>query len=65
MYNEELLDKPHILAITKSDLIDEELKEMLKEELPEGIPHIFISSVAQQGITELKDMLWKALNPKE
>ncbi len=62
MFNEELLDKPHILAITKSDLIDEELKEMLKAELPEDIPYIFISAIAQQGITELKDLLWETLN---
>jgi GTP-binding protein len=62
MYNEELLDKPKILAITKSDLIDEELKEMIEEDLPENIPHIFISAIAQQGITELKDLLWQILN---
>ncbi len=62
MFNEELLDKPHILAITKSDLIDEELKELIKEVLPENIPHIFISAITQQGITELKDLLWKTLN---
>jgi len=63
MFNEELLDKPIVLAITKSDLIDEELKEMLKVELPEGIPYIFISAVAQKGLAELKDLLWKELNP--
>ncbi len=63
MFNEELLDKPIVLAITKSDLIDEELKEMLKPELPEGIPHVFISAVAQKGLTELNDLLWKELNP--
>ncbi len=63
MFNEELLDKPIVLAITKSDLIDEELKEMLKPELPQGIPHIFISAVAQKGLTELNDLLWKELNP--
>ena len=62
MFNEELLDKPKILAITKSDLIDEELKEMIEAELPEGIPHIFISAITQQGITELKDLLWNTLN---
>ncbi len=62
LFNEELLDKPHILALTKSDLIDEELKEMIKEELPENIPYIFISAIAQQGITELKDLLWETLN---
>ena len=62
MYNEELLDKPRVLAITKSDLLDEELKELLKPELPEGIPHVFISSVAQKGLDELKDLLWTHIN---
>ena len=60
-YNEELLDKPRLLALTKSDLIDDELKELLIPELPEGIPYTFISSVAQQGLTELKDMIWERL----
>ncbi len=62
MYNEELLDKPRLLAITKCDLIDDELKKLLKVDLPKKIPHVFISSVAQMGITELKDKLWKILN---
>lgn len=61
-YNPELLDKPRILAISKSDMLDDELKEMLLTELPEDVPHIFISSVAQQGLVELKDMLWKTIN---
>ena len=61
-YNPDLLDKPRVLAITKSDLLDEELIEALSEDLPEGIPHIFISAEAQLGITELKDLLWKGLN---
>lgn len=61
MYNEELLDKPRILAISKADMLDEELKEMLLPELPENVPHLFISSVAQQGITELKDLLYKTV----
>lgn len=60
-YNAELMQKPHLLAITKSDLLDEELKSEMAAELPK-IPHIFISSVAQLGITELKDLLWKAIN---
>ena len=63
-YNPEMLDKDRIIAISKSDLLDNELKaelkEMLDNELP--IPYLFISSVAQQGITELKDKLWKMLN---
>ena len=62
MYNPELLDKPRILGLSKSDMIDEELKEMLKETLPEGIMYHFFSSVSQEGITELKDMLWKEIN---
>ncbi|MFK8010277.1 MAG: GTPase ObgE [Saprospiraceae bacterium] len=65
MFNPELLDKPRILAITKSDLIDEELKEMLQPELPEGIDILFISSVAQIGLEELKDKLWAVMNVKE
>ena len=60
-YNPELMQKPHLLAITKSDMLDEELKSEMKVDLPD-IPCIFISAVAQQGLTELKDMLWKAIN---
>lgn len=61
-YNPELLDKNRILAISKSDLLDEELKEEISKELPKNIPSIFISSVAQQGLIELKDLIWKKLN---
>ncbi len=61
-YNAELANKRKVLAITKSDLIDEELQELLKAELPEGLPIIFISSVAHIGLIELKDLLWKELN---
>jgi Obg family GTPase CgtA len=61
-YNPELLDKNRVLAITKSDMLDDELEEALKAELPEGIPHIFISSITNKGITELKDLLWIELN---
>ncbi len=64
-FNEELLDKPRLLAMTKSDLVDEELKEMLLPEIPTELPHIFISSVAQLGLVELKDKLWEMLNTKE
>ena len=60
-YNPELLDKQRILAVTKSDMIDEELKEEIKGELPD-VPYVFISSVAQKGLTELKDMIWEKLN---
>jgi GTP-binding protein len=61
-HNPELLDKERLLAISKSDLLDEELKEELKKELPKNIKTLFISSVANQGLTELKDTLWKMLN---
>lgn len=61
-YNPELLDKERLLAITKCDMVDEEIIDHLKTELPEGIPTYFISSVAMQGITELKDALWGVLN---
>ncbi|ACU58335.1 GTPase ObgE [Chitinophaga pinensis] len=61
-YNPELLDKQFLLAISKSDMLDDELKEAIAAELPEGIPVVFISSVTQQGLSELKDMLWQALN---
>jgi GTPase len=60
-YNPELLDKDRILAVTKSDLADEELIEAMKEDLS-GIPNVFISSVARKGLTKLKDVIWQALN---
>ena len=60
-FNPELLDKQRILAISKADLLDEELMDEIKKELPD-VPAVFISSVAQQGLTTLKDLLWKALN---
>ena len=61
-FNPEMLDKHRVLAVTKSDLLDEELIEMQKETLPEDLPVVFISSVTGQGINELKDILWKELN---
>ena len=61
-YNPELLDKERILAISKSDMLDEELKTEIAKELPKDLPSLFISSVAQQGLTELKDLIWKQLN---
>ena len=64
MYNPELLDKPRVLAITKCDLADQELLELLEPEIPKDIPHVFISSAAQQGLVELKDLLWKVMNEK-
>jgi len=64
-FNPELLNKQRIIAISKSDMLDDELKEAIAETLPGDVPHIFISSVANQGITELKDMLWNALTEDE
>jgi GTP-binding protein len=61
-YNPELLDKQFLLAISKSDMLDEELQKAIAAELPEDVPHVFISSVTQQGLTDLKEMLWQALN---
>jgi GTPase len=60
-YNAELLDKTRVLAISKSDMLDEELMDALKQDLPE-VPHLFISSVTNYGIQELKDLLWRELN---
>ena len=60
-YNPELLDKQRLLAITKCDMLDDELIEQMRPLLPEGIPSVFISSVANMNITRLKDMLWEAL----
>ena len=61
-FNEGLLNKHRILAVTKSDLLDEELMDMLREDLPDDLPVIFISAVAGHNITELKDLLWTELN---
>lgn len=61
-HNPELLDKDRLLAISKSDMLDEELKTELEQELPKNIDYIFISSLEQSGILELKDKLWKLLN---
>ena len=60
-YNPELLDKERLLAVTKCDMLDEELIEQMKPHLPEGIPSVFISSVSGLNISRLKDMLWEAL----
>ena len=59
-YNPELLDKARLLAITKSDLLDEELQEEIEKELPE-IPYLFISAVANTGLVRLNDIIWKML----
>ncbi len=61
-FNPELLDKERLLAISKSDLLDDELKEALKAELPENVPYVFMSSHTGVGLVELKDMIWKSLN---
>ncbi|MDP3394826.1 GTPase ObgE [Sediminibacterium sp.] len=61
-YNEEMLQKDFIIAISKSDMLDDELKEAISKELPSNIPHVFISSVTNKGLTELKDLLWETLN---
>lgn len=61
-YNPELIDKPRLLAITKADMLDEELEAEMAATLPKGIPSIFISSVAGKNIQQLKDMIWKAIN---
>jgi GTP-binding protein len=63
-YNPELMQKPRILAVSKSDMLDEELIAEMKADLPE-IPSLFISSVAQKGLMELKDLLWKVINESE
>ncbi len=64
-YNPELLDKRRILAISKSDLIDEQQRKDIKKHLPKKIPHIFISSAMGEGIKELKDLIWQCLTTEE
>jgi len=61
-YNPELLHKQFVMAISKADLLDEELTKEIEKELPANIPHLFVSSVMGKGLTELKDLLWKTLN---
>jgi len=63
-YNPELLHKQFVIAISKSDMLDEELTNAIEKELPKNIPHVFISSVTGKGLTELKDLLWNILNEK-
>lgn len=63
-YNPELLDKKRILAISKSDLLDDELIAEIEQDLPD-IPHLFISSVINKGITELKDLIWQSINDED
>lgn len=60
-FNPQLADKPRVLAISKSDMLDEELMAEIEATLPEGVPHIFISAVTGMGLTQLKDMLWNEI----
>jgi GTP-binding protein len=61
-YNPELLDKPRVLAISKSDLLDDELRDAMRPLLPDEMPTVFISSISGTGITTLKDLIWRAIN---
>ena len=61
-YNPDMLQKDFVIAISKSDMLDDELKEAVEKELPKNIPHIFISSITGQGLLPLKDLLWDTLN---
>ena len=61
-YNPELLHKQFVIAISKSDMLDDELMAAIEKDLPAEIPHVFISSVTTKGLIELKDLLWKVLN---
>ena len=60
-YNPELLVKDRVLAITKCDLIDPQIEKEIEPTLPDDIPHVFISSMTQEGLKELKETLWKTL----
>ena len=64
-YNPELLDKKRVLAVTKSDMLDDELKKEIKKHLPRKIPTLFICSLTEEGIPQLKDILWNTLNEEE
>ncbi len=61
-YNPDMLQKEFIIAISKSDMLDDELKEAIAKELPKNVPHVFISSVTNTGLSALKDLLWDTLN---
>jgi len=61
-YNPEMLQKEFVIAISKSDMLDDELKAAIDNELPADIPHVYISSLTGKGLTELKDLLWQMLN---
>lgn len=61
-FNPQLMDKHRVLAISKSDMLDRELMDEIEAQLPDDVPHLFISAVTGQGLTELKDLLWTAIN---
>jgi len=61
-YNPEMLQKDFVIAVSKSDMLDDELKTAISAELPKNIPHLFISSVTGYHLQELKDLLWKTLD---
>lgn len=63
-YNPDMLQKDFVIAISKSDMLDEELKAAIRRDLPANIPHVFIASVTGLGLPELKDLLWKTLNDR-
>lgn len=64
-YNPEMMDKKRLLAVSKCDMLDEELVLAIKKTLPKDVPHLFFSSLTQEGVAALKDLLWKTLNEKE
>ncbi|MBR5055704.1 MAG: GTPase ObgE [Bacteroidales bacterium] len=64
-YNPELLDKKRVIAVTKSDMLDDELKKEIRRHMPRKVPYLFICSLTGEGIQELKDLLWKTLNEDE
>ncbi|MBD5221179.1 MAG: GTPase ObgE [Bacteroidales bacterium] len=64
-FNPELNDKSRVLAISKSDMLDDELREAIAAELPDDLPCVFISAVTGQGIPELKDLLWREINSED
>lgn len=64
-FNPELADKSRVLAISKSDMLDDELRTEIAKELPDDLPSVFISAVTGQGIAELKDLLWREINSED
>lgn len=64
-FNPELIDKSRVLAVSKSDMLDDELREEIAKELPDDLPTVFISAVTGQGLTELKDLLWREINSED